>query len=201
MNGFGSPFESFLDPGERLLWSGQPKQGVRLQAGDIFMIPFSLMWGGFAIFWEASVLGLTGLNHHPARPSGNAGGVPLFMALWGIPFVVVGLYMIFGRFFYDAALRRKTWYGITDRRLVVLKSLFTKNMSSFDYSTLTNLNLVERSDRSGDVLFGTPSPMNAFSNSSWPRSSRYPIVPGFYLLPDARDVYNQIREIQRRAKK
>ena len=198
---FASPIESFLEPGERLLWSGQPKRGIRLQVGDLFMIPFSLMWGGFAIFWEASVLGITGLNHHPANPNGHATGAPLFMALWGIPFVVIGLYMIFGRFFYDAAMRSKTWYGITDRRLVILKSLFTKNVISLDYATLTNLNLVERNDGSGDILFGTPFPLNAFASSSWPRSNRYPVVPGFYLLPEARNVYNQIRNVQQQAKK
>ena len=198
MNGFRSPFELFLDPGEKLLWSGQPKQGLRLQAGDIFMIPFSLMWGGFAIFWEASVLGLTGLT---AKQHAADKGIPLFMALWGIPFVVVGLYMIFGRFFYDAAARNKTWYGVTDRRLIVLKSLFTRSANSFDYGTLVNLNLVERGDRSGDILFGTPGPMANFANSSGPRSNRYPVVPGFYLLSDARNVFNQIREAQQRAKK
>ena len=40
---FGTPLDSYLDPGERLLWSGQPKQGVRLQATDVLMIPFSLI--------------------------------------------------------------------------------------------------------------------------------------------------------------
>jgi len=199
MNGFETPFDSFLDRGERLLWSGQPKQGLLLQANDIFMIPFSLMWGGFAIFWEASVLGLTGFAQQK-HPVGSAGGAPLFMALWGIPFVVIGLYMIFGRFFFDAASRNKTWYGIPDRRLIILKSFFTRNVSSYDYATLTNLNLVERGDRSGDVLFGTPSPMAGFTNSSWPGSRRY-AVPGFYLLPDARNIFNQIREAQQRAGK
>jgi hypothetical protein len=188
-----------LDPGEKLLWSGQPKQGVRLQSSDLFMIPFSLMWGGFAIFGEASVLGLTGLSHHGPHPNSNQ-GPPLFMALWGIPFVLIGLYVIFGRFFYDAAARDKTWYGVTDRRLIILKSLFTSNVNSFDYATLTNLNLVERGDRSGDILFGTPSSMSAFSNTSWPGSGRY-AVPGFYLLPEARNVYNQIRTIQQQARK
>jgi hypothetical protein len=191
MNEFGSPFELFLDPGEKLLWSGQPKQGVRLQASDALMIPFSLMWGGFAIFWEIGALGATFAYHNGHLPK-NYGIAAWLFPLWGIPFVAIGLYMIFGRFFYDAALRNKTWYGITDRRLIVLKSLFNRNVNSFDYATLTNLNLVERGDCSGDILFGTPTPFAGFANSSWPRSSRY-AVPGFYLLPNARQVFNRIQ--------
>lgn len=200
MNGFGSPFDSSLDPGEKLLWSGQPKQGVLLQAGDLFMIPFSLMWGGFAIVWETMALGIGFSSRHQLHHAEAEGIVAWVFPLWGIPFVAVGLYMIFGRFFYDAASRNKTWYGITDRRLIVLKSLFIRRVSSFDYASLTNLNLVERGDGSGDVLLGTPTPMTGFASSSWPGTNRY-APPGFYLLPDARSVYNKIREAQQRAKK
>ncbi len=182
-----------------MLWSGQPKQGVRLQASDVFLIPFSLMWGGFAFFWEASVLGLTGFGKG-MHQVGHTGGIPIFMALWGIPFCLVGLYVIFGRFFFDAISRSKTWYGVTERRLIIVKTLLNSKVSSFDHATLANLNLVERGDRSGDILFGTPFAMSSFANSSWPGGGRY-AAPGFYLLPDARTVYNQIRAIQQQARK
>ncbi len=195
----GTPLDSYLDPGEQLLWSGQPKQGVRLQAADAFMIPFSLVWGGFAFFWEASVLGLTSFTSHQRVPVHS--GVPIFMAIWGIPFCLVGLYIIFGRFFFDAYARNRTWYGITDRRVIVLKSSFNTNISSIDYINLTNLNLLERKDNSGDILFGLPGPWGSMAGASgWPSSRRYPLTPGFYLLPQARTVYNLIRELQQKAR-
>jgi cytochrome c oxidase subunit IV len=185
-----SPLTALLDPGETLLWSGQPKQGLLLQASDALAIPFSLAWGGFAIFWEATVLGLTGLPVHPHQPTHP---VPLFMVFWGIPFVLVGLYLMVGRFFYDAALRRKTWYGVTASRLIIAKSLFTQTVASFDYATMANLNLVERGDHSGDIVLGIPMTLG-------PRN-RVPVAPGFYLIPDARRIYNQIRAAQQAAKK
>jgi len=191
-----NPIESRLDPGEKLLWTGQPKQGVRLQPQDAFMIPFSLMWGGFAIFWEAGVLGLIHLNgNHRAQAS-----PPLFMAIWGIPFVLIGLYMIFGRFFFDAALRKKTFYAVTDRRLIILKNLFRFDLASFDLDSASNLNLSERSDGSGDILFGAPSPMAYSAGAGWPQSRRGYQVPGFYLLPNAREIFGLVRDAQAAAR-
>src|SRR5687768_8189983 len=88
-----SPIEAEMGPGERLIWSGQPRQGLRLRGTDVIFIPFSLVWGGFAIFWEVMVIKMK---------------APIFMAFFGIPFVVIGLYIMVGRFFYDAAARRRT---------------------------------------------------------------------------------------------
>ncbi|HUA40131.1 MAG TPA: hypothetical protein VMA32_01080, partial [Streptosporangiaceae bacterium] len=95
--------QQYLRPGERLLWSGRPDPTVWLTAADMFMIPFSILWGGFAIFWEIGV---------------SSGG-PNFGTIWGIPFVALGLYMIFGRFFYKKYRKKRTCYGITDQRALV----------------------------------------------------------------------------------
>jgi hypothetical protein len=89
-----------LAPQEKLLWVGQPRQGLLLRSADLFLIPFSLLWGGFAVFWEASVVRT---------------GAPFFFKLWGVPFVLVGIYIVFGRFFADARQRRRTFYGVTDQ--------------------------------------------------------------------------------------
>jgi hypothetical protein len=90
---------------EQLLWHGAPDASVWFTAEDVFLIPFSILWCVFAIFWESSVIG---------------GSAPFFFRLWGIPFVALGLYFVVGRFFYKSYRKRRTVYAITTRRAMVL---------------------------------------------------------------------------------
>jgi hypothetical protein len=97
---------SWIRPGERLLWRGAPDPKVTFGPEDVFLVPFSLLWGGFAIFWEIGV-------------SNTGWG---FGSIWGIPFVLIGLYLIFGRFIYKHWSRRHTRYAISDQRIVVARN-------------------------------------------------------------------------------
>ena len=87
--------------GQGACWSGQPKQGLLLRGGDALLIPFSLMWGGIAFFWNATVW--FGLGE-PGRGAGQP--MDWFFRLWGLPFLVVGLFIFAGRFWHDAWLHR-----------------------------------------------------------------------------------------------
>jgi hypothetical protein len=172
-----------LSPGERLVWSGRPAQGIRFQAGDLFMVPFSLLWAGFACFWEWSVI-----SH----------GAPLLFVLWGIPFVLVGTYIVAGRFVADAALRARTFYGLTERRAIIITGLLNRTTKSVPLATLSDFSFVERRGGSGSIVLGTAAPFAAMlGGTSWPgMQSRLP--PTFVQVDDARRVYEQLRELHQR---
>jgi Bacterial PH domain len=169
-----------LTSDERLLWSGQPRKGLTLRASDALAIPFSLMWGGFAIFWEYSVA---------------TTGTPFFFKLWGVPFVLVGLYMIVGRFFYDAQARAKTYYAVTDSRILIISGIFSQQIKSLSLNTLADISLAEGAGGEGTITFGNgQSNGSPFGRSrSWPGSQRYS-PPCFELIPRAKSVYDLIRE-------
>lgn len=169
-----------LDNGERLLWSGQPRQGVFLRGSDMLLIPFSLVWGGFAIFWEYSVV-----------HQGGAG----FMALWGIPFVLAGTYIMIGRFFFEAMQRSKTFYGVTDKRVLILSGVFSRQSQSLAARLLPDISLREGSNGYGSVILGQETAMAGFfAGSAWPRSRG--VAPRLDSIKDAKRVYDTIREIR-----
>lgn len=144
------PFQPYLLAGERILWSGQPKQGLALSGRDALLIPFSLMWGGFAIFWNALVW-------FAPFGEGSAENPDWFFKLWGLPFLVVGLYLIAGRFFHDARIRKSLSYAVTDQRVLVLRG---SKITSLDIHRLPRLELSEHRDSTGTLAF---EPGNAMS--------------------------------------
>ena len=177
-----SPIERELSSGERLLWSGQPRGGIRLRGSDVFVIPFSILWCRFAIFWESMVV---------------RQGAPAFMMFWGIPFILVGLYFVFGRFFVDALSRAKTFYGVTNERVIIITGLFSREVKSLNLRTLTDVSLSERNDGSGTIFFGTVYPMGRWMPAgSWPGAGRY-APPAFDMVDQAKRVYETIRQAQK----
>lgn len=178
-----APLRAQLGHDEHLLWSGRPPQGIRFQRADVLTVPFSLMWGGFAFFWEWMAL----------RSDG-----PLFMKLWGIPFVLVGLYMIAGRFFWDAYQRTKTSYGLTDQRILIVQQGRSAKAKSLGLATLGEMTLTTTSDGTGSIQFGTNTlPWSAsWGGGGWPGTQG---PPAFESIPDAKRVQDMIRQAQRAA--
>jgi Bacterial PH domain len=172
----------FLGTGEKLVWTGKPKEGVRLRAADTVLIPFSLLWGGFAIFWESTVITTR---------------APLLFKLFGIPFVLVGLYMIFGRFIVDAVRRKKTVYGITGDRVIIKSGILTPTIKSLNIRTISDISFIQKNDGSGTIILGPTVPVaDKMRGFSWTGGSA---VPELELIADVKMVYDKLINIQRQA--
>lgn len=178
-----------LDRGERLIWAGSPKKGIVFRSTDVFMIPFSLMWGGFAIFWE-----FTALNSLPEDADPFAYIFPIF----GLPFVAIGLYLIFGRFFHDSIRRGKTYYGLTDQRVIIVSGIFNKSVKSLNLESLADISLTEKSDLSGTITFGNETQMATLVIGTSRRGNGAVVAPKFEFIQNAKDVYKKIRAQQQR---
>jgi hypothetical protein len=181
-----SPQADFVDhllAGERVLWTGRPDPNRLFSANDIFLIPFSLMWGGFALFWEASVVGI-GISSGHAAPS--------FFLVWGIPFVLIGQYFIWGRFIYKRWDRKRTAYAVTNQRLLALKG---NSLQSMFLTQLPTINQTVRSDGSGTLDFGgLPFGYAFWANSGMDWFNRRGGLFAFYDIRGASSVYRLVAE-------
>jgi len=172
-----------LGASEQLLWSGRPRQGLLLRRADVFNIPFSILWCGFAVFWTISAHG---------------NGAPLAFLFPGFLFVAIGLYFVFGRFFYDAQVRARTYYGLSSERILILGGMLNRELKSLNVRTLSDVSLVERSDGRGTITFGPTGPWDSWgSGSSWPGMGSN--SPRFDCIDNAKQVYDLVRDAQKRA--
>jgi hypothetical protein len=185
-----------LTSGERILWAGKPNTGVVLHREDRFLIPFSLFWGGFSVFWEMGVAGDWGpISHSSPWISGM---------IWGIPFVLIGQYLVWGRFLYAWWLKKRTHYAVTDRRVIAIQLGSRRRVASVFLDTLPTL-IKERGPKdTGTLRFADPEPAWS-SRSGWGIWNPVAVegMPTLLDIDDVDSVYrlvSHLREKSRSAK-
>ena len=140
----------------------------------MFLIPFSLLWCGFAIFWTFMA---------------TRQGAPIFFYAWGGMFICIGLFFVFGRFALDAWLRRRISYAVTDKRILIMRSAPFSNFTSIDLERLPDIQLTGEGAKRGNLRFGTAA--SFFGNqrmSGW--SPALDPVPQFLGIEDPSKVFD-----------
>ena len=120
---------------EYILWKGHPEKGNVFTRRDVAVSIFSLFWLSFSIFWEMMAI----------RSGGS-----LFMVLWGLPFVGVGLYMLFGRVLQTIYLRGRTFYVITNKKIFIKKG---NRIEVHDGKDLPPMDIEIHKNGNGTILF------------------------------------------------
>ncbi|WP_296743372.1 PH domain-containing protein [Mesorhizobium sp.] len=170
------PFQGRLLPLERILWGGTPVQGLLFSSRDIFLIPFSLLWCGFAVFWTYTA---------------TKQGAPLFFKLWGSMFVCIGLFIVFGRFAFDAWLRRRMYYAVTNRRVLIMRSAPFASFTSIDLERLPEIQITGEGRARGNLRFGSVAFASGYSRTNSLSPALDP-VPQFLGIEDPQRVLNLI---------
>ncbi len=174
-------FQKELLKEEKMLWCGQPDTSVVFTKADIFFIPFSILWGGFAILWFIIAI---------------IEKAPFFFILWGIPFVAIGFYFIFGRFVYKKKKKERTYYAITNKRILIL----SKNEIEGAYiNTIPVINKTIHKSGMGTIRFGNAdifSSMYGNAGMDFFGSFYYKGAPVFYDVKEAQKVYDIVNDIR-----
>ncbi|MFG1345683.1 hypothetical protein V5F59_12380 [Xanthobacter autotrophicus DSM 431] len=158
-----------LLPGERLLWAGRPRRGLMFVGSDVPVTLFFLAWTGIPLAGVVSE-GL-GKGHWA-------------FSIFALPFLAVGFYMLFLRYLHDAWLRARTFYAVTDRRLLIWREGPWSSFRSYDRAGLNEMELLENGAR-GTIRFGR----TAIGGRHQVSDSR----PAFLGIEDARGVFDLLQ--------
>lgn len=131
-----------LETGERVEWAGMPVP--RFFTGhSIAAFLFAIPWTSFALFWT---VGAAEATADSCGPRGFE-----FFPLFGIPFILVGVFLLLSPLWtYQKA--RRTAYVITDRRALTFDGGWSTTIRSFRPDELRNLSRKERRAGRGDVV-------------------------------------------------
>ena len=139
-----------LLPAERLLWSGRPDP-ARLRAAFAIWL-FAVPWTAFALFWEAMAFLPWMASTH--TPPGIQWSFGIIFPLFGLPFIGVGLSMLWMPF----KARRKaaqTIYGLTDRRLLRVTAGARRESASVLISQMGPIDVTADADGYGTLRVQT----------------------------------------------
>lgn len=178
--------ENELDPGEQLLWTGQPAPG-RFMAQGLGLSVFGLFFGGFALFWIITASGIGG---------GMGGGFSLF-GLFGIPFLLVGLGMLTAPIWMSRKAKG-TVYAITDKRAIVFDQGWSMNVRSFGPDKFSDLERRQRPDGTGDIIFAR-EPYRSYHHhsDSHYHHGRYRLREiGFFGVANVKEVEQMLRDLK-----
>lgn len=179
-------WEGILEPGERILWQGRPDTVI--EWSNILSIQgvFGLFFAAFAVLWimTAGAMGAGGMSSP----------IDLFFPLFGLPFLATGLWIMVGHIIWDARMRSRTWYTLTDRTaFVATLAGGSRKLETWPLHGEMNLSLEDGSP--GTVwfekrVFRDPGGYSGSGTSRRYRPPRTTVTPvGFRRIADARRVH------------
>ena len=158
-------------------WTGQPAQGLLFRTADIFLVPFTLLWFGFAAAGMGTLL---------------FSSSPIAAKLPAIPFLAIGLYIAFGRFAVDAYSRAHTSYGVGENAAYIVRDGFGRRSIMINASALAPIEMNVRGNGTGTISFGPRPP---FSRSVGWNMFGFDNSATFERIPDVRNVYQLVEVI------
>lgn len=176
-----------LSAGEQLLWAGQPRQGFVLRWIDAGLIPLSLVAAAIPAYGAYQLLG--------DAPSYSSPTMVVMGTVTAVT-LAIGLYLLIGRFLADRYYRSKLAYGVTNRRIIILRDVFGTEVVEFPLSTLRHLRLEEQRSGRG-TFYLTAEEVRLTSNGLdvW-----HPVIgrsPQLFEIEEPRKVLGIIRRASR----
>ncbi len=161
--------KKIINQNETIIWEGKPQVGP-FTFSSILLIPFGIVFTIFAlVFLEA--------------PSNLP--TPLFIKIFPMIFVVIGLLITLNPI-YNYILSKKTFYAVTDKRVIIQKGIIGTDFEAIDYDQIKSM---EVSVGVIDKIFGENSGTISIDSGKVGSTSKGGIYSIPHLLQSISDPY------------
>ncbi len=127
--------KKYLFEDEEVLWTGKPCTSAKPKTQP-FLILFALFWLGFAIFWTI----------------GASIGGGLF-GFFGLPFICVGIGLVYGITVGPRRQLQNTVYAVTDKRCIILtRKRRGDAFFEFRFDSMSNIRLNDVKGNVGTIV-------------------------------------------------
>ena len=172
-------FSNRLLPYEKILWSGKPVRGVVFTPWDIFLLPFIVVWIG-----SVAIVAVIALSSYDDP----------FTAFIAMMMVVVVATVMWGRYWWDAWLRGKTQYALTEHRLLICRVGLFAAFKAVSINRFREAYLIEGKDGRGSIRIGNAQKKMRVSVIVFHHID-LEIVPELIGVTDARRVFDLMQEL------
>lgn len=178
-----------LRKGEEVLWSGRPDRAVVFSAGDLILVPASLLWSAMALSFAIPMLSA-------ARTGADA--VP-FVVFFAVPFILMAFYFTVGRLIFRLWVKSRTQYLVTNERVLALSRLFGNNVHASFLDEISEVHGVRSMRGTGTLWFGdAPRWMVILGSSALDSPFQLPGTLGPVVFYDIREA-DRVRQLVTKA--
>lgn len=180
-------WEDYFEPGETLLWQGAPAPGFRNLLQNIFFTAFGIPFLGAGLFVSGMGLGYLFGFAEGWTPWHLALGV--IMAAFGMPFIAVGIGLVFGPWLHEYLRPMRIRYALTDRNGYIASRMWKRTMDVLPIRPDGRIETEQHSDGTMSIWFH----METFKDSDGDTQTT---KKGFEALSDGQEVFQTIRKLQ-----
>lgn len=155
--------ESYLAPGEKILWRGKP------QRRPFILRTWPLSVFGALLVTSVAIFLLVVLTTE----------APDLLAVYALPFVLAGLYMAVGHFAVTAREWANTEYMITENRVLIKHGVFSPTVTVYSLLGLPHTEIEMHGRDTGNIMF---KPQQGQGYGPWPGyQNMWPYTPGYLV--------------------
>jgi hypothetical protein len=132
---------------EKIVWTAPAGGGILIRATDWFSFPVGVAVTGIAVFEEVQAVHGDAVMHFA-----QGGTAPMILGWAAV--AAFGLWLMTGRYIWDAYVRSQTRYFVTDRAAYVVTYGIAPRAARLCGAALADVRIERNEDGSGTIRFG-----------------------------------------------